>query len=103
MRIRIQVLFNATHTNALQHPPIVSLGDGMLQSARCSTCELLDYLRSAGVSDNEINEAGREIEQKGHTVLESATITEADLKRVLEPPDDLGKVLIAETRQGRLS
>jgi hypothetical protein len=103
MKIRIQVLFNATHTNTLQHPPIVSLGDGMLQPARCSTYELLDYLRRAGVSDNEIDEAVREIEQMGQTVLESATITEADLKRVLEPPDDLGKVLIAEARQLRLS
>lgn len=103
MKIRIQVLLNATYTNTLQHPPIVSLGDGMPQSARCSTCELLDYLKSTGVSNNEINKAAREIEQKGQTVLESTTIIEADLKRILEPPADLGKVLTDQTRQGKLS
>src|ERR1035438_10667705 len=71
MKLRIQVLLNAAHTNTLQHPPIVSLDDGMPQPAGCSTSELLDYLKSAGVSENEISEAVREIEQKGQTVLES--------------------------------
>ena len=100
MRLRIQVLLNATRTNTLQHPPLVSLDDGMPRSARCSTCELLDYLKSAGVSDNEINEAAREIEHKGQTVLESTTIIEAGLERVLEPPEDLGRVLADQTKQG---
>jgi|ERR1022692_4134424 hypothetical protein len=100
MKLRIQVLLNAAHTNTLQHPPIVSLDDGMPQPAGCSTSELLDYLKSAGVSENEISEAVREIEQKGQTVLESTMIIGADLKRALEPPDYPGNVL---TDQGKLS
>ena len=59
-------------------------------------------MRSAGVSDNELSESEREIEQTGQTVLESTSIIEADLKRVLEPHEDLGKVLIDQTRQGKL-
>jgi hypothetical protein len=85
MKLKIEVRLNFTHTNTLQHPPIVSLDDGMPLRSTCSTCELLDYLKSAGVSDAEIEEAVREIEQNGQTVLESATITEAYLRRVLEP------------------
>ena len=100
MKLRIQVLLNAAHTNTLQHPPIVSLDDGMPQPAGCSTSELLDYLKSAGVSENEISEAVREIEQKGQTVLESTMIIGADLKRALEPPDYPGNVL---PDQGKLS
>jgi hypothetical protein len=72
----------------------------MPQPAGCSTSELLDYLKSAGVSENEISEAVREIEQKGQTVLESTMIIGADLKRALEPPDYPGNVL---TDQGKLS
>ena len=83
MRIHIEVLLNTTQTNTLEHPPIVSLNDGMPQSARCSTCELLDYLKSVGVSEEEINDAAREIEEKGRTVLESRKVREADLKGVL--------------------
>jgi hypothetical protein len=83
MRINIQVLLNATHTNTLWHTPMVSLDDGMPQSATCSTFELLDYLKSVGVSEEEINEAARGIEEKGRTVLESSKVSEADLKRVL--------------------
>jgi hypothetical protein len=98
MKLRIQILLNATHTNTLQHPPIVSLDDGIPQSARCSTCELLDYLKRSGASDNEINEAVREIEQKGQSLLELTT--EADIQRVLQPPEDLGRALIEASAPG---
>jgi hypothetical protein len=87
MNINIQVLSNATRTNTLLHPPIVSLDGGTPQSARCSTLELLDYLKSAGASENEIRGKAREIEDNGRTTFESSKINEAELKRVLESPE----------------
>jgi hypothetical protein len=99
MKLTIQVLRNAENTNTLFHKPIVTPNGGIPQSGGCSTYELLSYLRNDGVSDNEINRAGTEIVEKGRTVLESAKTVYADLERVLEPDEDLGKVLLREARQ----
>jgi hypothetical protein len=93
MKLTIVALRNAENRNTLEHKPIVQLNDGMPQSRGCMTRELLDYMISAGVSEEEINRGRREIEENGQTVLESTKITEAELERVLEPEEDLGKVL----------
>jgi hypothetical protein len=43
----------------------------------------LESLRSAGASDQQINRAQREIEEKGWTVFESSEITDAGLERAV--------------------
>src|SRR5271168_5256597 len=99
MKLTIDVIRNAENRNTLSHKPLVQLNDGLPQSSGCSMCELLDFLKSAGVSEEEINRARREIEEKGRPVLESDKILGADLERVLEPEEDLGKLLLCEARQ----
>ena len=96
-QLYINVPRNATRTNTPLHQPLVSLDNGPLQLGRCSTWELL---KGAGASEAEINRAMRMIEATGQAVLE-CTIAGADLKRILEPPDDLGKMLIDEAAVGR--
>jgi hypothetical protein len=103
MKLTINVLRNSERSNTLLHPPIVQLNDGMPQSRRCSAYELLEYLRlRADVSENEFNRGLREIEEKGLTVLESTKIVVADFERVLEPEEDLIRVLLREARSAVL-
>lgn len=97
MKLTIVVTRNRENRNTLLHPPIVQLNDGMPQSRGCSTHDLLNYLNS-GVSKEEIYRARGEIEVKGWSILESNKIIDADLERVLEPKEDLGRVLLCEGR-----
>jgi hypothetical protein len=96
MKITIQVNSNR---DLLLHKPIVRLNDDLPQPSGCSTGELLDYLRSAGVSAEEINRATREIDAGHPAIIESTKITAADLMQALEPEQDLGKALIREARR----
>ena len=99
MKLNIDVSRNPESRNTLLHKPIVQLNDDIPQSRGCWTCELLDYLRGAGVSEEDVNRVQREIEEQGHSVLRSNQIVDTDLERVLEPEEDLGKVLLREARQ----
>lgn len=94
MKLAVVVSRNRENRNTLLHKPIVQLNDGMPQSMGCLTVELLGHLNSAGVSNEEINRLRREIEEKGWSILESTKIVCADLKRVLESEEDLGKALL---------
>jgi hypothetical protein len=94
MKLYIVVARNRENNYTLLHKPAVALNDGALQQRGCCTYEILDYLKSAGVSDEEIDRARTEIEEKGQTALESTRIVDADLGRVLEPVEgDLGRPL----------
>jgi hypothetical protein len=99
MKLNIEVIRNTERRNTLLHSPIVQLNDGMPRPTRCQTIELLAYLTSAGVPEEEIDRARRELEEEGRTLLESTKIIDAGLERVLEPEEDLGKVLLRQVKQ----
>jgi hypothetical protein len=68
--------------------------NGMCQAVRGSMYEVLEYLTSIGFSEDEIKRLGIEFTEAGHTVLETDKITEADLRRVLEPEQDIAATLM---------
>jgi hypothetical protein len=82
-KLYIAVARNSDNNYALLHKPIVALSGGLFQQCKCHTYELLDSLRTAGASDEEINPARRRIEEKGETVFESNNITDVGLKSVV--------------------
>jgi hypothetical protein len=67
--------------------------NGMQQAVGGSMCEVLECLTSFGFPEDEINRLGTEFTEAGYTVLETDKITEADVRRALEPPADIVKAL----------
>jgi hypothetical protein len=89
MKVAIHASRNYENTNTLLHPLVVWINDGIARARRCSTYDLVNYLRTAGVSKDEIDRLQSGILEEGRAVLESSKIVDADVERVLEPEEDL--------------
>jgi len=83
-RLYIEVIRSLTHPDhTLLHVPIVSVNDGTPQPIKCRADELLGYLKRSGFSDEEIERAQKEIEDRGQTTIGSTKLTAAELERIL--------------------
>jgi hypothetical protein len=81
-KLYIAVAHNPQNNYALLHKPLVALNASIRQCESC-TYELLDSLRTAGASDEEVNLSQREIEEKGQTTFEAVGLTDAVLEDVV--------------------
>jgi hypothetical protein len=99
MKLAIHASRNHENANTLLHPLVVQINDGTPQARRCSTYELVNYFKTAGVSKEEIDRVQSGILEKGRAVLESSKIVDADIERVLEPEEDLCRFLLREAHQ----
>ena len=80
----IEVIRSRTHPDyTLLHNPIVRVNDGAPRPIKCRLDELLDHLKRAGFSDEEIERAQKEIEERGQTAIGSTTLTAAELESIL--------------------
>lgn len=82
-RLYIAVARNPENAYTLLHKPIIALGRSGIRQCECPTDELLEAIRSAGATAEEISRAQSEIEENGQTVLESATILDKDLENAV--------------------
>jgi hypothetical protein len=62
---------------------MVALNAGAIAQCDYPTYELLHSLKNAGIPDEEIDRAQREIEERGQTVFEFNEITDAGLENVV--------------------
>ena len=59
--------------------------------------DVLEYLTSIGFPEDEIKRLGIEFTEAGQTVLETDRITEAEIRRALEPEQDIASTLMYTT------
>jgi hypothetical protein len=83
-RLYIAVPRNPANNYTLLHKPIVALNGGEAKQCECRTYELLNSLKNAGVAEDEISRAQREIEQKGQTEITGAGL-ETAVSQCCEP------------------
>ncbi len=77
--------------NPLVNPLLASINDMPEEAVKGSMYELQECLTSNGFPEDEINRLWTEFTETGQTVLETDKITEADIRRALEPPADIAK------------
>jgi hypothetical protein len=83
-RLYIAVARNPANNYTLLHKPIVAMNDGEPKQCECPTYELLASLNKAGVAEDEIGRAEKQIEEKGYTEITGAGF-ETAVSKCCEP------------------